>query len=273
MPGTARTATSRWCSTARATRCAATTAATPSGCRRAARSARPSRSRVTARARSGSPRSSPSSSRRSRCLRLDSDAAARKGAHAAILAEFDRAEAGVLIGTQMVAKGHDFPDVVLSVVVDADSSLRFPGLPGRGADLRPRVAARRAQRPGRRGPRPRPDAGAGGRGDHGAPRPTTPPGFWPARSSGAGSSRTRRSRRSSGSRWRPRRRVRPRTRRARPPPGCGRCCPRDATLLGPAPRFRLRDRERRQVLVKAADARGDGRRGARGGRRLRSPRR
>ncbi len=59
-------------------------------------------------------------------LRLDSDSAARKGAHAAILGEFDRAEAGVLIGTQMVAKGHDFPDVVLSVVVDADSSLRFP---------------------------------------------------------------------------------------------------------------------------------------------------
>ena len=40
--------------------------------------------------------------------------------------EFDGATAGILIGTQMVAKGHDFPDVVLSVVVDADSSLRFP---------------------------------------------------------------------------------------------------------------------------------------------------
>ncbi len=59
-------------------------------------------------------------------FRLDSDAAARKGAHAQILVEFDRADAGVLIGTQMVAKGHDFSDVVLSVVVDADSSLRFP---------------------------------------------------------------------------------------------------------------------------------------------------
>ena len=32
----------------------------------------------------------------------------------------------MLVGTQMVAKGHDFPDVVLSVVLDADATLRFP---------------------------------------------------------------------------------------------------------------------------------------------------
>ena len=42
------------------------------------------------------------------------------------LHEFDAAEAAVLVGTQMVAKGHDFPDVTLGVVVDADSTLRFP---------------------------------------------------------------------------------------------------------------------------------------------------
>src|SRR5204862_3173878 len=59
-------------------------------------------------------------------FRLDSDAAAGSGAHARILAEFERAGAGVLVGTQMVAKGHDFPDVVLSVVLDADATLRFP---------------------------------------------------------------------------------------------------------------------------------------------------
>ena len=37
-----------------------------------------------------------------------------------------RRRAGVLVGTQMVAKGHDFPDVSLGVVIDADQTLRFP---------------------------------------------------------------------------------------------------------------------------------------------------
>jgi primosomal protein N' (replication factor Y) len=59
-------------------------------------------------------------------FRLDSDTAAGAGAHAEILARFDRAPAGVLLGTQMVAKGHDFPDVGLGLVLDADASLRFP---------------------------------------------------------------------------------------------------------------------------------------------------
>jgi primosomal protein N' (replication factor Y) len=59
-------------------------------------------------------------------FRLDSDAAAGRGAIAGVLGRFDQAEAGVLVGTQMVAKGHDFPDVTLGVVLDADSTLRFP---------------------------------------------------------------------------------------------------------------------------------------------------
>jgi primosomal protein N' (replication factor Y) len=59
-------------------------------------------------------------------FRLDSDTAAGRGAHARILAGFDAAESAVLVGTQMVAKGHDFPDVTLSAIVDADSTLRFP---------------------------------------------------------------------------------------------------------------------------------------------------
>ena len=42
------------------------------------------------------------------------------------LERFDAAAAGVLVGTQMVAKGHDFPDVTLGVVLDADATLRFP---------------------------------------------------------------------------------------------------------------------------------------------------
>ena len=59
-------------------------------------------------------------------FRLDSDTAAQRSAVTRILADFERAEAGVLVGTQMVAKGHDFPDVTLGVVLDADSTLRFP---------------------------------------------------------------------------------------------------------------------------------------------------
>ncbi len=49
--------------------------------------------------------------------------AARRGA---LLRRFEAADCGVLIGTQMVAKGHDFPDVTLGVVLDADATLRFP---------------------------------------------------------------------------------------------------------------------------------------------------
>jgi primosomal protein N' (replication factor Y) len=59
-------------------------------------------------------------------FRLDADAAAGRGAVLDLLRRFDAAEAGVLVGTQMVAKGHDFPDVTLGVVVDADATLRFP---------------------------------------------------------------------------------------------------------------------------------------------------
>jgi primosomal protein N' (replication factor Y) len=58
-------------------------------------------------------------------FRLDSDVAAAAGV-GAVLRRFDAAPAGVLVGTQMVAKGHDFPAVTLGVVLDADATLRFP---------------------------------------------------------------------------------------------------------------------------------------------------
>jgi primosomal protein N' (replication factor Y) (superfamily II helicase) len=58
-------------------------------------------------------------------FRLDSDVAASSGI-AGVLRAFEAAESGVLVGTQMVAKGHDFPDVTLGVVLDADATLRFP---------------------------------------------------------------------------------------------------------------------------------------------------
>ncbi len=59
-------------------------------------------------------------------FRLDSDTTAGRGAHARILAEFGEAASAVLVGTQMVAKGHDFPEVTLSAILDADATLRFP---------------------------------------------------------------------------------------------------------------------------------------------------
>jgi len=55
-------------------------------------------------------------------LRLDSSTSSP----AAVLAQFAQAGEAILIGTQVVAKGHDFPDVDLALVVDADSTLRFP---------------------------------------------------------------------------------------------------------------------------------------------------
>jgi len=58
-------------------------------------------------------------------FRLDADVVAAEGT-GEMLRHFEAADAGVLIGTQMVAKGHDFPDVTLGVVLDADATLRFP---------------------------------------------------------------------------------------------------------------------------------------------------
>jgi primosomal protein N' (replication factor Y) len=59
-------------------------------------------------------------------FRLDADTAAGKDRAGITLARFESADAGLLVGTQMVAKGHDFPDVTLGVVLDADQTLRFP---------------------------------------------------------------------------------------------------------------------------------------------------
>jgi primosomal protein N' (replication factor Y) (superfamily II helicase) len=59
-------------------------------------------------------------------FRLDADAVGDDDSVGAILRRFEAADCGVLIGTQMVAKGHDFHDVSLGVVLDADATLRFP---------------------------------------------------------------------------------------------------------------------------------------------------
>ena len=58
--------------------------------------------------------------------RLDADAVRTRGAVATILDEFNQPGPAILTGTQMVAKGHDVPDVELAVVVDADAGLAIP---------------------------------------------------------------------------------------------------------------------------------------------------
>ena len=59
-------------------------------------------------------------------IRLDADAVDRPGALAAALARFAATDRVVLVGTQMVAKGHHFPGVSLAAVVDADTGLGLP---------------------------------------------------------------------------------------------------------------------------------------------------
>ena len=61
-----------------------------------------------------------------RILRLDHDTTRRRGAHARILAAFAGGEADILVGTQMVAKGHHFPGVSLVGVLAADDGLSLP---------------------------------------------------------------------------------------------------------------------------------------------------
>ncbi len=58
-----------------------------------------------------------------RILRLDADSASQKNSHEHILAQFSAGNADILIGTQMVAKGHDFPEVTLVGAILAESSL------------------------------------------------------------------------------------------------------------------------------------------------------
>ncbi len=85
--------------------------------------------------------------------RLDRDVTARVGALEDVLDRFRRGELDVLVGTQMVAKGHDFPRVTLVGIVCADSALSFPDFRAaeRTFQILTQVAGRagRAERPGR----------------------------------------------------------------------------------------------------------------------------
>ncbi|PLX99814.1 MAG: primosomal protein N' [Desulfuromonas sp.] len=61
-----------------------------------------------------------------RIARMDRDTTTAKGAHQRLIDRVMANEVDILVGTQMVAKGHDFPNVTLVGVVDADNSLNFP---------------------------------------------------------------------------------------------------------------------------------------------------
>lgn len=63
---------------------------------------------------------------RARIARMDVDTTRRKGAHRAILEAFRAGRTDILIGTQMIAKGLDFPNVTLVGVISADTSLNLP---------------------------------------------------------------------------------------------------------------------------------------------------
>ncbi|MCA9176604.1 MAG: primosomal protein N' [Planctomycetales bacterium] len=60
------------------------------------------------------------------CLRMDSDTMRKHGSHEEALAKFREGQAQILLGTQMIAKGLDFPNVTLVGVINADTALHFP---------------------------------------------------------------------------------------------------------------------------------------------------
>ena len=61
-----------------------------------------------------------------RILRMDVDTTRKKGSHQALLDQFGRGEADILLGTQMIAKGLDLPNVTLVGVLNADTALNLP---------------------------------------------------------------------------------------------------------------------------------------------------
>ncbi|MCL6471603.1 MAG: primosomal protein N' [Firmicutes bacterium] len=86
-------------------------------------------------------------------IRMDADTTARKGAHQVRLAKFQAEKSAILLGTQMIAKGLDFPEVTLVGVINADTSLHLPDFRAaeRTYQLLMQVAGRagRGEQPGR----------------------------------------------------------------------------------------------------------------------------
>lgn len=86
-------------------------------------------------------------------IRMDADTTRTKGAHERLLLQFASEKKAILLGTQMIAKGLDFPDVTLVGVINADTTLKLPDYraPERTFQLIEQVSGRagRAEKPGR----------------------------------------------------------------------------------------------------------------------------
>ncbi len=189
-------------------------------------------------------------------FRLDSDTAARRGAHARILARFGEAPSGVLVGTQMVAKGHDFPEVTLSAILDADATLRFPDF--RAEERTFAMVAQLAGRSGR--------GEAGGEVIVQTLAPTASSIEHAARHDSAGFLAGELERRRI-LRYPPfshlvrigfsaEREARLETAATAIATELRGALPEGSELLGPAPMFRVRNRHRRRILIKASDREG-----------------
>jgi primosomal protein N' (replication factor Y) (superfamily II helicase) len=186
-------------------------------------------------------------------LRLDSDTAAERGAHARILARFDELPSAVLVGTQMVAKGHDFPEVTLSAILDADATLRFPDF--RAEERTFAMVAQLAGRSGR--------GEAGGEVIVQTLAPNSSSIEHAARHDSAGFLEVELGRREV-LRYPPfshlvrinfaaEREEKLDAAAAAVAGELRHALPRGSELLGPAPMFRVRNRHRRRILIKAED--------------------
>ncbi len=186
-------------------------------------------------------------------FRLDADTAGGRGAHARILAAFGEAESAVLVGTQMVAKGHDFPEVTLSAILDADATLRFPDF--RAAERTFAMVAQLAGRSGR--------GSAGGSVIVQTLAPGAPSIVHAAGHDSAGFLAEEVERRRA-LRYPPFSHLTRIVLKAESEPRLEKAArelaealspalPDDTDLLGPAPMFRVRNRHRRRLLLKAAD--------------------
>lgn len=61
-----------------------------------------------------------------RIIRMDVDTTSKKGAHEKLLTEFEKGNGDILLGTQMIAKGLDYPNITLVGVLNADTMLNLP---------------------------------------------------------------------------------------------------------------------------------------------------